>query len=414
MPSMIDENRYCCLRRVARRCVRTAGMSRLEAAAERVGHQLLGQRLRRTFSGRASSACRSATAPSTFVPSKSSSEASIGVRRSPACASAPTRVEVLEREAERIHQLVARRTGRIRAVLLHPLAHDRLRLRLVALGSGGTFGGGAGGGVPSRFSRTHLPRSTGDVRSAYDVTIRMLPLPSRPRRASSVERDAAEMAAVDVRDAVVLREPLVHERVVGGQQVEHAAVFPDDALEEQLGLAAERLPQVVVEVRKLLRVRRLVAQVAQLQPLAREVAHQRVGRGSASMRRTCCSSTAGLARACRARQRQQSLVRDAAPQEERQSRRQLEIADAVHGARRRRRRVALDAEEELGIREDALQRHPDAAVEVAALLPPAVVERDQRLNIRVGDGPAVGAARQRGQDGLRATPLRLPRLTGGR
>jgi len=29
-----------------------------------------------------------------------------------------------------------------------------------------TFGGGGGGGVPSRFSRIHLPRSTGDVRVA--------------------------------------------------------------------------------------------------------------------------------------------------------------------------------------------------------------------------------------------------------
>jgi hypothetical protein len=30
----------------------------------------------------------------------------------------------------------------------------------------GTFAGGGGGGVPSRFSRTHLPRMTGEVRVA--------------------------------------------------------------------------------------------------------------------------------------------------------------------------------------------------------------------------------------------------------
>ena len=41
--------------------------------------------------------------------------------------------------------------------------------------SGGTFGGGGGGGVPSRTSITHLPRCTGDVRSATDVSVRMLP-----------------------------------------------------------------------------------------------------------------------------------------------------------------------------------------------------------------------------------------------
>ena len=98
-----------------------------------------------------------------------------------------------------------------------------------------------GGGVPRMFSRIHLPRSTGDVRFGYDVTVRMLPWPSRPRRSSSGQRHAAEVAAVDVRDAVVPRQPLVDERVVGVQQVEDAAVLAHDALEEQLGLRAERL-----------------------------------------------------------------------------------------------------------------------------------------------------------------------------
>ena len=39
----------------------------------------------------------------------------------------------------------------------------------------GTSGGGAGGGAPSMFSSSHLPRTTGDVRVAYEVTVRMLP-----------------------------------------------------------------------------------------------------------------------------------------------------------------------------------------------------------------------------------------------
>ncbi len=33
------------------------------------------------------------------------------------------------------------------------------------------------------FSMIHLPRSTGDVRVGYDVTLKMLPCPSNPRRA---------------------------------------------------------------------------------------------------------------------------------------------------------------------------------------------------------------------------------------
>jgi hypothetical protein len=47
----------------------------------------------------------------------------------------------------------------------------------------------------------------------------------------------------------VLRQTLVDERVVGGQQIEDAAILAQDALEEQLGLALETLPQLVVPVR---------------------------------------------------------------------------------------------------------------------------------------------------------------------
>ena len=101
----------------------------------------------------------------------------------------------------------------------------------------------------------------------------MLPWRSSPPRwLSGVERDAAEAAAVDVRDAVVLGEPLVEERVVRLEQVEHAAVLAQDALEEQLRLLAERLPQVVVEVGEQPQVRRDRFEVAQVQPLPGEVA----------------------------------------------------------------------------------------------------------------------------------------------
>ena len=48
--------------------------------------------------------------------------------------------------------------------------------------SAGMLGGGGGGAADSRFSRTHLPRTTGDVRVAYEVSVRMLPWPSRPPR----------------------------------------------------------------------------------------------------------------------------------------------------------------------------------------------------------------------------------------
>ena len=48
--------------------------------------------------------------------------------------------------------------------------------------SAGTLGGGGGGGEPSITCMIHLPRCTGDVRSATEVIIRMLPWVMTPRR----------------------------------------------------------------------------------------------------------------------------------------------------------------------------------------------------------------------------------------
>ena len=50
---------------------------------------------------------------------------------------------------------------------------ERVAATVLSL-SAGTSGNGGGGGVPLRFSRIHLPRITGEVRVAYDVTVRTL------------------------------------------------------------------------------------------------------------------------------------------------------------------------------------------------------------------------------------------------
>ena len=76
------------------------------------------------------------------------------------------RVEVLEREAHGIHEVVAARAGDVAAVLGQPLADREAVDETVLSFSAGTSGGGGGGGVPRMFSRIHLPRITGDVRVA--------------------------------------------------------------------------------------------------------------------------------------------------------------------------------------------------------------------------------------------------------
>ena len=54
-----------------------------------------------------------------------------------------------------------------------------------ALGRLGTLGGAGEGGVPRTFSSSQTPRTTGDVRLAYDVIVRRLACPSSPPRVAS-------------------------------------------------------------------------------------------------------------------------------------------------------------------------------------------------------------------------------------
>ena len=157
----------------------------------------------------------------------------------------------------------------------------------------------------------------------------MLPCPSRPRLRLVRKRDPAEVAAVHVRNAVVAGQPFVDEGVVGGQQVDHALIVAKLAGDEQLGLALERLPQVVVEHRERVHVGRGGLDVSQVEPLRREVADER-GRpvvGEHPLRLS--PQDRGGFQLAAASRRQQLVVGDAAPQEERQPRRDLEVGQTV-------------------------------------------------------------------------------------
>ena len=97
----------------------------------------------------------------------------------------------------------------------------------------------------------------------------------------------------------------------------------------------------------------------------------------------------------------QFVVGNAAPQEERQPRRQLEIADAIALARRPVRQARFSAIDEFRIRQDALQRRFDAFIEVAAF---ASARRDRTPSTPPGPRgcrPAEGMFHERRND-LRA------------
>ncbi len=133
------------------------------------------------------------------------------------------------------------------------------------------------------------------------------------------DRHAPELRAVDVWDAVVPGEAIVDEGVVGGQQIENAPILTNHAVEQQLGLTPERLPKVVVEVRKVVVVRDDILQVAQLQPLTGEVVDQRRRLGIGEHPLHLLVQHGGTAERALRRHLQQRVVRNAAPQEEGQA-----------------------------------------------------------------------------------------------
>ncbi len=88
------------------------------------------------------------------------------------------------------------------------------------------------------------------------------------------QRDAPELAAVNSGNAVLASQPLIHERVVGVQQIVHAAVFLNRARHEHLRLGHERVQQAVVVGRILGRVDHHFIHAPQIQPLRGEVIHE--------------------------------------------------------------------------------------------------------------------------------------------
>ena len=192
----------------------------------------------------------------------------------------------------------------------------------------GTSGGGSGGGAPRTFCSTHLPRTTGEVRFGSAVTVRTAPLPEdAAARTVGGQRDALEVDALHVGNVVVRRQPLVHERVVGVEQIDERPILAHDAVEEELGFPLERPRQRVAVVRVEERVRHDVDQPPQRQPLPREVDGEgprpRIGQHPPHL----LFEHRRIPQLVRVGEVEQLVVGPAAPQEERQARRERQVAD---------------------------------------------------------------------------------------
>src|SRR5262245_5995763 len=84
---------------------------------------------------------------------------------------------------------------------------------------------------------------------------------SAPRRIGNSH--SPKLASIKIRNPIVPRQALVHERVVRRQEIENVSVFTNDTFEEQFRLAPERLTEVVIEIRKQVGIRQYVSHVSQ-------------------------------------------------------------------------------------------------------------------------------------------------------
>ncbi len=85
------------------------------------------------------------------------------------------------------------------------------------------------------------------------------------------------------------------------------------------------------------------------------------------------------------RQVQQRVVRNAAPQKERQSRSQLDIGNTIDGTGSGAGGIGLDAEQKIGAHQHALQRGANPVVESSGRAS-AFIEGEQRLHVVIGGG----------------------------
>src|SRR4030095_1174942 len=85
-----------------------------------------------------------------------------------------------------------------------------------------------------------------------------------------------EARALHTGDAIVPGEALVQERVIGVEQVSDWTILANEAAKEQVHFLLERLAQVVVEMEKRFGTRLMCPNVADVQPLSREVVDERL------------------------------------------------------------------------------------------------------------------------------------------
>src|SRR5207249_11817514 len=145
-------------------------------------------------------------------------------------------------------------------------------------------------------------------------------------------------------------------------------------------------------------------EISDEQPLSAEIVCQALRSGVGEHASDLLLEDRGVLERASRRRVEQLVVGNAAPEEERQARRQFEVRDPIDACRGTRRgaRVRFDAVQELRAHQKAPEGELDAGVERTALFASLLIEVKQDLHVFGCDRTAIRTSRQRGQDGLRA------------
>jgi hypothetical protein len=184
--------------------------------------------------------------------------------------------EILQREPEWIHHAVTGEARRLLAMLFEPRPQCLRRLTAFVLRQRRD--------LERRIGRRRAKQAIENPCTAQDgrraVRIRRhhqdRALAQEAAARLVLERHSTEVGALHRLDAVVHRESLVEERVVRGQQLEHAAIAAQHAIDEEPQFLFEHRARIqqVARLRKLRPVGRDLVQLREVQPLEREFVAQ--------------------------------------------------------------------------------------------------------------------------------------------
>src|SRR5205807_10130719 len=145
--------------------------------------------------------------------------------------------------------------------------------------------------------------------------------------------NSAEAVTKHIRNLVMPRQPFIDECVVGIEKIQNAPILPEHAGEEEFRFLLHGLTQIFIEIRKFRGVGQNRLEVAQIKPLTGKVLHQSVRARIRKQPPNLLFKNGGIFQSALLGCIEERVIGNAAPQEKRQTRSELNVTDAVYRAR---------------------------------------------------------------------------------